>query len=68
MSIPHEVRALLVCPVCEGEFEDTEQGLHCLHCQKVYPVLDGVPVLLPARARKAPSMVEGGGDGSPPRR
>lgn len=67
MSIPPEVRSLVVCPVCGGELEDGEGGLLCPSCQKVYPVLEGVPVLLPARARKARAG-GGGEDGSPPRR
>ena len=66
MNIPPEVRSLLVCPVCEGELEDCGDGLLCRACQQVYPVLDGVPVLLPARARKARTGSRG--DGSPPRR
>ena len=66
MTIPQKVRALLVCPVCAGDLEDRGEGLLCPACQKVYPVLKGVPVLLPARARKA--RPAGGGDGNPPRR
>jgi uncharacterized protein YbaR (Trm112 family) len=66
VSIPPEVRSLVVCPVCGGELEDDGGGLLCPACQKVYPVLEGVPVLLPARARK---FLRGRrGDGSPPRR
>jgi uncharacterized protein YbaR (Trm112 family) len=66
VNIPLEVRSLLVCPVCAGELEDCRDGLLCPTCQQVYPVLEDVPVLLPARARKA--RPGSGGDGSPPRR
>ena len=46
--------ALLVCPVCDGEFVDVSEGLACLACRRVFPVEDGVPILLPSRSRKLP--------------
>ena len=50
-QINPRVRALLVCPSCRGEFEDVEQGLRCPAEQTVYPVVDGVPQLVPERMR-----------------
>ena len=64
--IPPRLRRLLICPACEGEFEDLEPGLLCRPCHKVYPVEDGVPILLGARARKYKPGP--GGDGTPPQR
>ena len=40
------------CPICSGEFEAREGFLDCCACQLAFPVLDGVPILLPARAKK----------------
>lgn len=41
---------ILVCPVCRQGLslleERGEQGLHCQNCDKVYPVRDGIPVML----------------------
>ncbi|HLR55761.1 MAG TPA: Trm112 family protein [Actinomycetales bacterium] len=48
------VRQLLRCPVCHGELTDREAapvGLDCAKCQVVYPVEDGIPVLLEDEAR-----------------
>lgn len=44
--LPDDVRALLVCPRCHGELGDVESGLRCEACDVVYPVEQGVPVLL----------------------
>jgi len=48
------VRPLLVCPVCEGELLDRADGLACPVCRKLYPVVDGVPWMLPERATALP--------------
>jgi uncharacterized protein YbaR (Trm112 family) len=45
------VRALLVCPGCRGELDDLEAGLRCGACRVVYPVVAGVPWLVPEHAR-----------------
>jgi uncharacterized protein YbaR (Trm112 family)/SAM-dependent methyltransferase len=37
---------LLVCPSCTGSLEHDAQSLRCLECGKVYPIVDGVPVLV----------------------
>ncbi|HLS03960.1 MAG TPA: Trm112 family protein [Actinomycetales bacterium] len=42
-------RELLRCPACHGKLTDREQtpaGLDCETCAVVYPVKDGIPVLL----------------------
>ncbi len=47
-------RELLRCPVCLSELADREAapvGLACAKCATVYPVQDGIPVLLEAEAR-----------------
>ena len=42
---------LLVCPKCRAKVEpvpsvDVAEGLHCAACGCVYPVRDGIPVML----------------------
>jgi uncharacterized protein len=48
LSIPVEIRALLVCPGCRGPLRDAEggHGLDCVACGLRYPVRDGIPVML----------------------
>ena len=45
----------LVCPVCHGtlllkETVENLQNIVCTLCQRVYPVQDGLPVLIESRA------------------
>lgn len=55
------LRPLLRCPACGGELADRggEQvtGLGCLNpeCALVYPIRDGIPVLLVSEAESLPS-------------
>jgi uncharacterized protein YbaR (Trm112 family) len=43
---------LLVCPVCFGSLRLETSGLQiaCLACERIYPCVDGIPVLIPERA------------------
>ena len=40
----------LVCPVCHAALELEAQAILCTGCGRRYPVVDGIPVLLPERA------------------
>ncbi len=41
----------LACPVCHGALRIEAPGaILCTACLRRYPVLDGIPVLIPARA------------------
>jgi LSD1 subclass zinc finger protein len=42
----------LVCPVCHQALMLSETGdaIRCAGCARVYPIVDGLPVLLAARA------------------
>ena len=52
-----ELVDILACPVCKGKLElkmETEEGgeittgsLHCGSCNVDYPIVDGIPNLLP---------------------
>jgi len=46
------VLELLVCPKCRGELFRVDAGLACQTCELVYPILNGVPLMLTARAKK----------------
>ena len=49
-SVPIDPRLLeiLVCPACHGEIHplDADAGLACEGCGRVYPIRDGIPVML----------------------
>lgn len=38
--------ALLVCPVCKNPVEQWREWIACPGCKRLYPVRDGVPVML----------------------
>lgn len=42
--------ALLVCPLCRGTLDPDEGGsvLHCRNCDKDYPVVEGIPCMIPS--------------------
>lgn len=42
---------ILACPICKGEMIQIEDGsfLQCQPCNRDYPVIEGIPVLLPAQ-------------------
>jgi uncharacterized protein YbaR (Trm112 family) len=46
---------ILACPKCHSALRDTETELACTNseCGLVYPVRDGIPVLLIDEARRA---------------
>ena len=43
---------ILVCPRCRGPLAEHARGLACRACQRLYPVVDGVPLLAPEESRK----------------
>ena len=42
----------LACPVCFGALRVGDSGLRieCVECLRAYPLVDGIPVLIPERA------------------
>jgi len=47
--LPLELLQILACPICKGgviQIEDSS-SLQCKPCDRVYPVVEGIPVLLP---------------------
>ena len=45
---------ILACPICKGEllFDSTHKELICKFDRIAYPVIDDIPVMLAARARR----------------
>jgi uncharacterized protein YbaR (Trm112 family) len=41
------LRKLLVCPVCRGSLEDGPRQLICRACRLAYPIVEGVPWMMP---------------------
>jgi LSD1 subclass zinc finger protein len=52
--IPEDLLAILMCPECRKElmYDQQADALKCKLCRRVYPIRDGVPVLLKDQARK----------------
>jgi len=51
-SVDPELLAILACPACRSSLTaNTSAELACTGCRRVYPVRDGVPVLLVDHSR-----------------
>lgn len=53
MTITKELLEILACPKCKGDIKLTEKptshgedGLVCEKCRLLYPIKDGIPVML----------------------
>jgi uncharacterized protein YbaR (Trm112 family) len=42
----------LACPACLAALRLSQTHLVCVACARAYPIVDGIPVLIPARAKK----------------
>jgi uncharacterized protein YbaR (Trm112 family) len=40
----------VVCPVCYARLRFEEAKVVCSGCARTYPIVDGIPVLIPQRA------------------
>lgn len=51
--VSKQLLELLVCPVCHDRLADSpeQSGLCCERCRLMYPVRDGIPVMLPNEAQ-----------------
>lgn len=45
-TLDAELRALLVCPITRCELIDVERGLYSPEADKVFPVVEGVPMMV----------------------
>jgi len=48
MAISKDLLDILACPKCKGDLVLTEKedGLICNRCKLLYPIRDGIPVML----------------------
>lgn len=60
MEISQELFEVLACPKCKGELTYSEEpaGLICGSCELLYPIREGIPVMLideaiPCSAKKS---------------
>jgi uncharacterized protein len=44
------ILADLACPACHGDLRLDTSHLTCTACSRAYPIMDGIPVLIVARA------------------
>ena len=53
MAMDSELLAILACPKCKGEVKLNSggDGIECGACKVVYPIKDGIPVMLVEEAR-----------------
>lgn len=53
MAINKELLEILACPLCKEEVKLTadENGLKCVKCRRVYPIRNGIPVMLIEEAK-----------------
>lgn len=55
--IAKELLEILACPACKTdvkllEYKPGQHGLKCINCSRIYPVKDGIPVMLLDQAIK----------------
>ena len=52
MPVSDGLLAILACPSCKGSLgrDESGEGLVCPACRVVYPVRDGIPVMLAEEA------------------
>jgi uncharacterized protein YbaR (Trm112 family) len=69
MPIDARLLEILICPACRGEIDPLEddRGLECGKCGRIYPIRDGIPVMLIEEASPPTREVPGDpGDGGRP--
>lgn len=54
--LSNELLEMLVCPACKSRLEHRQdpETLKCTACHRVYPVEDGIPVMLVDKATIEP--------------
>jgi uncharacterized protein YbaR (Trm112 family) len=56
VTMEPELFAILACPLCRAPFDQPASGadtMVCSGCAASFPVVEGIPVLLPDRATRA---------------
>lgn len=52
MALDPNLLEILACPECKASLREGDAELSCTGCGLVYPVRDGIPVLLTDAARR----------------
>lgn len=52
MTLSPALAAIIVCPECHGSLVEAADELTCQGCGLIYPIRDGIPVLLVDEARQ----------------
>ncbi len=52
------ILAELVCPVCRGDLHMEDHRLQCTACARNYPIVGGIPALIPEQAETSHEMPE----------
>ena len=47
MSLNRELLEILACPMCKADVELKKSELVCVKCGRRYPIIDGIPYMLP---------------------
>jgi uncharacterized protein YbaR (Trm112 family) len=47
------VLAQLACPACFGDLRMENSCVQCIACHRIYPIVDGIPVLIIERAERS---------------
>ncbi|MFW5781873.1 MAG: Trm112 family protein [Candidatus Muiribacteriaceae bacterium] len=50
--IDRKLLDILACPECKGSLRELEDGLLCPECRVIYPVEDGIPIMLSDKTKK----------------
>ena len=53
MSVSKELAEILACPRCKGAllFPRDREEIHCVSCRLIFPIENGIPVMLLEEAR-----------------
>lgn len=62
MPLSKDLLGILACPQCNGDItlSEGEKGLICENCKLLYPLREGIPILLVEEAHEI-SFLEGAG-------
>ena len=52
MPLDPRLLDILCCPACHGDLVEKAEGLHCQGCGLLYPIEDGIPVMLVDQAKQ----------------
>lgn len=54
MGIDAKLLEILTCPACQSDLQEEPEpnGLRCQGCSLLYPIRDGIPVMLVEEAKK----------------